>query len=702
MRRLLFLTIALTVAMGSQTRARAAEADAPSVAPKNNPFGMHLLIQDRMTDGMIETHLSWTRQLTGAWGHAKSMIYPITVETPGAQESWKRFIRRAYEMELIPVLRMDEHLGNRSPDSPGGTYGDIAAAYARVTADLIAQNPTDRPLWLEIRNEPNNANEWSNAPDPEEYGRFYVAVARAVRALGDDRIRVCNGALSPGGSYNNLEFIDALCQVPGFVTSLDGWTTHPYPGNAPPDINLHDGTASSYLGVIDGYVDELKRLEAGGVDVRNLPILITETGYNLGGSGGIFPTITEANRAEYWVRTFRDYWGQWPEILCACPYYMLSPFATAEENNAWVKPGAGLTDDGYPTEAHEHYWAVAALAKPFDAHASLSGVVRDSFGNPIPGAVVRADPGEATAAANAVGFYILGRLAPGDIRVSVQAEGHRTASASLTATAAGNLVWNPNLELTGPFGAIAGTIADDETGEGLPHALIDLQPGGMQVRSGSDGLFAVRGVRPGTYRLLVRKSEYDLAWIPDVAVVHGATVAAGARLSANRLVNGGMEPVGEGTPNVAPHWGIANWQAHQDPGPWFFLDGTNRKSGMTAQRIEVGVQGEDNNIWQFSGYSDVVAGATYTAEVWCETLGLTAGKEGGARLEIEFYTNDMEFLSEGVSPWLSGNSRWQRLQVTATAPERAGRINVVLRTRGTGGSAWFDDALMRGPRPERD
>jgi hypothetical protein len=668
------------------------------------------------------------------------MIYPITPETTGAQDSWKKLIRKSYEAHLIPVLRMDEPLGNKSPDTPDGTYGDIAKAYAAVARDLLAENPTEKPLYFEIRNEPNNANEWSNAPNPEEYGRFFVAVARAIHALGDSRARVVNGALSPGGSYDNLRFTREMTKVDGFVEELDAWGTHAYPGNTPPWVNLHDGTAESHIGVIDGYVAELAELATGGVDVTSLPVLITEFAYSVGAAGGDYPPLDEGLRTEYVVRAFRDYWTKWPEVISVNPYYLQGPFDRVTQPWVWIEAGTGPDEEGLPAGALPHYKAVAQLWKPGDTNGCLSGNVRDVFGNPLEGAVVRLAELDRSVETNSAGFFIMGDVPPGIYSAEVSA-GKGTSSTKASAgdgnfsvrasedsgidpaekgsdgrvssaeVHAGryetriepffiaepeNRIMNFSLEPLFDTGSVAGTVRNLLTDEPIPNTFVEVLPGRVTGKTDRSGRFLAEGIVPGTYDLRIQKSGFDVALLPGIEVKPGEPEEYQFRLSPNRLVNGGLEPLEDHVGQTASHWAAGTWKdGGQLRDPRYSVDGTIFRSGVASQRIEA-QPGATDHVWQFSGYSAVEPGNTLDAGVYIQTQNLQPGEQGeGARMVLAFYTNDMEELESFSSEALIGSNNWTLVTVEAKVPPRAGRVETILEVSADEGSVWFDDAYLR-------
>lgn len=341
-------------------------------------YGIHTFIQDRCDSDTINYQLDRALELMGPGAFVKQLFYYITPELPGPLSCWVDFVNRAYDRGLTPVVRLQGVHGGPywlkpQPDAPGN-YTTIAQAYKRVVAGLPKRD--GRYLYVEIWNEPNLDIEWSGAPNPQEYGEFLVDVAAAIRSLGDPRVRILNGGLSPGGNYNNLAFIDAMAAVPGALDAFDVWSSHPYPGNHPPEYNIHDGTAAYRDLTIDSYLLELERLARHGR--TGLQVILTETGYALGqnnfGFEGYAP-IGESNRADYIRRALRDYWRRWPEILGVCPYELVDPYG-----DWWVWDW--LYPDG---RRHEQYDAVAGLAKEAPAISSrltilFQAIVAESAG----------------------------------------------------------------------------------------------------------------------------------------------------------------------------------------------------------------------------------------------------------------------------------------------------------------------------------
>lgn len=319
----------------------------------HNPYGIHTLMES--CDGIPALHLEGAKTLVGNGGHITQLFYPIDTATTGPSQCAINFVKEAYARNLIPILRLQGHRVDgvwQAPDpGPDGDYSEIAQAYAHYVAGLPRRDTN--PLYIAIWNEPDLWIEWSGQPQAEQYARFFVATAAAIRGLGDGRIRIVNGALTPG----NLSFLEEMLKTPGFRDAFDLWASHCYPYNHPPWYNIHNGTARYGTYAIDCYLEETALINRYGR--AGFKVILTETGYPLGdntfGFEGFSP-INETNRAEYMAAAFRDYWQQWPEIEAVTPFQLTDPAGFWVVFD-WLYPT-------YPYPPHAQYEAVAALPKP--------------------------------------------------------------------------------------------------------------------------------------------------------------------------------------------------------------------------------------------------------------------------------------------------------------------------------------------------
>jgi uncharacterized repeat protein (TIGR01451 family) len=321
----------------------------------NNHYGIHTFVQDLCLESYVNFQLDQALSLVGPGGHVTQLLYPVTASTNGPSACWVHFVEAAYDRTLVPIVRLQGEWGGDfwlKPEPDGlGHYDTVAQAYKKVVEGLPRRD--GRTLYVEIWNEPDVSLEWSGEPSASEYGHFFVDVAAAIHSIGDPRIRVLNGALTPG----NAAFTRQLTAVPGFTQSFDLWASHCYPLNHPPSYNIHNGTARYPQYAIDCYLLELSALAVYG-GRSGVEVILTETGYRLYDQTFRFEgyaAITEENRANYMKEAFRDFWSGWPEVIGATPFELVDPYGTWSEWD-WLYPGTDAP--------HAQYTMVKAIPKP--------------------------------------------------------------------------------------------------------------------------------------------------------------------------------------------------------------------------------------------------------------------------------------------------------------------------------------------------
>ena len=169
-----------------------------------------------------------------------------------------------------------------------------------------------------------------------------------------------NAPLAPGGDIAPATFIQQMfAGVPNSRWAFDVWAAHSYPGNYPPDLNIHRGQAVRSDTTIDSYMPQMEILAANGRP--NVAVFLSETGYLLGQQlDRRYPPVTEANRADYTRRAFEYYWRAWPELIGVAPYELSDPSGVWGGWN-WVEA------DG---SQHAQYGSVQALDKSYPYAAS--------------------------------------------------------------------------------------------------------------------------------------------------------------------------------------------------------------------------------------------------------------------------------------------------------------------------------------------
>lgn len=693
MRRVRLCTAAGLIVHAVLVHCASAQLTTARAAPERatrNVFGAHLLIDQADERGMMQ--LRWARHLVGRWGHVKTIFGEISNETNGPEPRWREFLAACYQLELVPLVRL---AGKHDPvancwvrpmeDAPGD-YQSIAQAIRRVVEGLPRDDRC--PLYIEIWNEPNVAREWGGRADPGEYARFFVQAAKAIHSIGDPRVRVLNGAVALDG----VQFTEAMCKaVPEFVQAFDVWASHPYPMNRPPEINLHDGTATGSPELtIDGYLVELDVLRRYGR--RDVRVMITETGYDLGND--LFarreghPIINEANRADYFARAFRDYWTRWPEVEAVFPFVLAG---CGWDRLEWVCDGSGIGPDGRPSKARPHYLAVASLAKPGDCHGAISGKVTLERGLPV--AQVRVECADRRVETDDAGCFYLPRLGAGVYELLFERVGFEPARRRARVEAATNTVVDVTLRATG-VGILSGRIRDGLTGKPLDGVTLNFRPAPPgPIATGPGGVFDAIPLRPIAYSLSLSKPGYQTVTLPGIAVPVGERRSLTVPLGPDRdpiwpnlLGNPSFEEGGGGGGQA----GVALRFEPAAMGPCFVAEDIVR-SGRRSQAIEA--DRYPITLRQITHYNTVRAGERYVAGAWVRVLELAGG---GASISLDFTENDGRIIQR-TPAWelLRGTSDgWRHLEVGDVAPAGAKRVAVNLNVGAGSGLAWFDDVYL--------
>ena len=324
----------------------------PPAGP-SNPFGIGLVGPGSSAD------LDLVGELAGPGGHVK-MIFPgVTRASTGPEGDWVRALNDAYDRGLVPVIRIGPPWGQmtvrtESDDGEHMRYSALAAAYRRVVEGLPRRAGT--PLWLEIHNEPNLCYEWvcaagSVAGDwigyeqiAHEYAAMLRDVADELHAIGDPTIRVINGGLAPGGArrcqcggdgyeagITSQEFLTEMrAAVPDIFDRLDGFASHSYPaGGVGYDFFVPFERAATGLLYFE------RELAIVG---RDLPVLMTETGWCVPGSRCPAPGGDRDAVADWTVRAYQEFWARDPRIVAAMPFILRD---SGWEDFAWIAPDGG-------------------------------------------------------------------------------------------------------------------------------------------------------------------------------------------------------------------------------------------------------------------------------------------------------------------------------------------------------------------------
>ena len=680
----------------SAPRAGSPPPPGSSYALPRNFYGAHLLVGDGADGTRGDKHLRWARYLLGRWGHAKTLLGGIDKHADGPRPEWIDYVNKCYELELIPFLRLAGHMAGPNwvkpeADAPGD-YTSIAQAVKRVVEGLPRSDLC--PLYIEVWNEPNCDIEWSGKTNPAEYAAFFVHVAKAIRSIGDARIKILNGGLATGPEWTRM-----LCEAePDFIRMFDYWSCHPYPMNRPPSLNLHDKTVPPDSDLaIDSYLLELDVLRKSGRG--NVEVMITETGWDLGNAvysdGERYPIINEYNRADYIMRAFRDCWPKWSEIVAVFPFEFCSKGWGRFD---WVYPASGINPDGSPTKPHYQYTVVAALAKPTDTAGAINGtLIVGELGVRLEGADVTA--GGKSFVSDPMGNYFLARLEPGPYTVKISKTGFRPAERKVKVTAGKNTVVDVELGAN-KRATLTGTVRSGDDGERLSGVTVTLEPGDVTTRTDRNGEYVLKDCIPARYKLCATadgRYRYEVANVGvDVSETNRHDFKLGQRADLpgeNVAKNAGMEAGGGG--------GGKDWIALGfeplviDPDVMREPPGRMTEGVAHTGRLSQSMQlfEKETVIRQITHYNTVEPSKRYAGGIWIKTS--CQGRDAGAWITFDATDNGGAALGRiGPSRKITGRSNWTWVSLEGIAPEGSKRLSLNLHTQGTRGVAYFDDAFI--------
>lgn len=303
----------------------------------NNRYGMHVADTNDIADVAPLVNSNG-----GDWGY-------VTVVLSDADRDlgrWQNIFRQMRQLHLIPLVRLGTHVE--------------AAAWTKPTTQSIkeAAEMLNKLVWptqnryIIFYNEPNHANEWGNALDPEGYAAILADGAKAFKGVSEDFFILPAGldvsASNVAGTMDAGAYLNRMVSAkPEILTLIDGWNSHSYPNPG------FSGSPNAYgRGTLRSYEWELSQLRAMGL-IRDLPIFITETGWwhseGKTRSGGLTPEQV----GEYMKTAAESAWND-PHIVAITPFvfnYQDVPF----DHFSFKKLGVN--------EYYPHYDAYKNLAK---------------------------------------------------------------------------------------------------------------------------------------------------------------------------------------------------------------------------------------------------------------------------------------------------------------------------------------------------
>ena len=289
----------------------------------NNKFGIHLAVAD---DKDLQSAAQLVNSSGGDWGYVTLVIG----ENDRNKQKWQKIFDQLRELHLIPILRLATVFENENwrraklKDAQGWTEF------------LNSLNWVVKNRYVILFNEPNHANEWGGAVDPQGYGEIAYEFAKTLKNKNPDFFVMLAGldAAAPHQPPNHEDETVFLRKIPTEIFDyLDGWASHSYPNHGFIGSPLGDGRNS-----VKNYLWELSLLKQLRVR-KNLPVFITEAGWpHAEGKtyqANLYPQKQAAENFKiYFARVIDD-----PKVMAITPFvlnYQDTPF----DHFSWQKLGS--------------------------------------------------------------------------------------------------------------------------------------------------------------------------------------------------------------------------------------------------------------------------------------------------------------------------------------------------------------------------
>ena len=244
--------------------ARPAAAISNPLAVPNNRYGIHIADPNDIPDVAPLVNSSG-----GDWGYV-TLVIPKTDQN---SEAWQKKFNEMRRLHLIPIVRLATTIDGASWITP--KKEDVRDWVSFLTS---LNWPTEN-RYIILFNEPNHANEWGDAIDPEGYADILVSYADALKQSSADFFILPAGldvsAASDGRSLDAAVFLQRMIAAkPELLEKIDGWTSHSYP-----NPGFSGSPYARGRGTLGTFAWELAYLKELGLR-KELPVFITETGWN--------------------------------------------------------------------------------------------------------------------------------------------------------------------------------------------------------------------------------------------------------------------------------------------------------------------------------------------------------------------------------------------------------------------------------------
>ena len=261
--------------------------------------------------GVQSDSLPDTNQPAEKWRY---LTIPFTLDDLHKLAEWQQFFNEAREQKIIPLVRLTTRFEGDAWKQP---------TRKEVVDQISALNTLDWPTQKKhiiVFNEVNHAAEWGGELAPEKYAEYLLFASLWAKAEDSDFV-VLPAAMdlaAPNGSITMEAFTYLNRMItfnPGVFDYIDVWNSHSYPNPAFSAAPNRTGQNS-----LRGFQYELDFIKER--TNRDLPVMITETGWDLNRS-------TQRQLPQYYASTLQHIWSD-SRVLAVTPFILRGdpgPFA---------------------------------------------------------------------------------------------------------------------------------------------------------------------------------------------------------------------------------------------------------------------------------------------------------------------------------------------------------------------------------------
>lgn len=290
----IIVLIFLSVCLLNSSPVDAADDNTPS---PNNKHGVHILFPEEIDKAALIANGASNQ---AEWGYITIVIQ----STDKNLKKWQKFMDRARELKLIPIIRLATYPVGPNWSKPT-THDFLDWANFLRSLDW----PVKKKIVV-VYNEPNHAQEWGGQINPQEYARHFFWTKEALLRF-DENFLILPAGLDLAAN-NSRQTMDAFVfrqlmagAEPDIFKELKAFASHSYPNPSFSSQPYERGRNK-----INGFLTELDFFKQ--YHQQPLEVYITETGWSR-------QSLSEEQIASFYQLAYQNIWND-PQVKSVTPF----------------------------------------------------------------------------------------------------------------------------------------------------------------------------------------------------------------------------------------------------------------------------------------------------------------------------------------------------------------------------------------------